>query len=97
MKKIIIFLIILLSCITLNAKIVRENNTFSNERTEKSTDTQTEYLWKDKNNNEYPIFISKRGACFVIRTSKKGNEYRYYLPKEIQETIRTELKWTKAQ
>ena len=93
MKKLLIFLTIILSCITLNAEVTRENNTFKVEKSTESTDTKTQYTWEDKEGNKYPIFISKKGACFIMRTSKKGNEYKYYLPKEIQETIRQELKW----
>lgn len=93
MKKLLLFFTIFLFCTTLNAEIVRENNTFKSERRTENTDTKTQYTWEDKDGNKYPIFISKKGACFVIRTSKKGNEYKYYLPKEVQETIRTELKW----
>lgn len=97
MKKLLLFFAILLSYTTVNAEIIRENNTFKSERKTENTNTKTQYTWEDKDGNKYPILISKRGACFVIKTSKKGNEYRYYLPKEIQETIRTELKWTEAQ
>ena len=93
MKKLLIFLTIILSCITLNAEVTRENNTFKVEKSTESTDTKTQYTWEDKEGNKYPIFISKKGACFIIRTSKKRNEYKYYLPKEVQETIRQELKW----
>lgn len=93
MKKLLLFFTIFLFCTTLNAEIVRENNTFRIERKAENTDTKTQYTWEDKDGNKYPIFISKKGACFVIRTSKKGNEYKYYLPKEVQETIRQELKW----
>jgi hypothetical protein len=45
---------------------------------------------------ENDIFISKKGACYIKRTSyKTGKEYKQYLPKEIQETIRKELKINK--
>ncbi len=58
----------------------------------KSNNTQTKYTWEDKQGNKYPIYITKRGACYVIRVSKKtGKEYKQYLPKDIQETIKKEL------
>ncbi len=66
MKKLLIFLTIILSYITLNAEVTRENNTFKVEKSTESTDTKTQYTWEDKEGNKYPIFISKKGACFII-------------------------------
>lgn len=64
-------------------------NTFEMVQTSQ-TNVQTPYTWKDKDGKTYPI--TKKGACYVKRISKKtGKEYKYYLPKEIQEQIRKEL------
>ena len=50
-----------------------------------------------ENRKEVKVFIiwprTVYERSFIMRTSKKGNEYKYYLPKEIQETIKQELKW----
>jgi len=71
------------------SKIVRENNTFKLEQT---TDVQTPYNWEDKNGDIYPIFITKKGGCYIIKTSKKtGKPYKYYLPKSVQVQINKEL------
>lgn len=93
MKKIILILAILLGSFTGYAEVKREGDTFKIEKTATtSTGTQTKYTWEDKEGNKYPIFITKKGACYVLRTSKKtGKEYKYYLPKDIQETIKKEL------
>lgn len=92
MKKIILCALLALFCITANAKVKREGNNFKVEQTSKASDTQTKYTWEDKEGNKYPIFITKKGACYVLRISKKtGKEYKYYLPKDIQETIKKEL------
>lgn len=92
MKKLILCILLALFCITANAEVKREGDTFKVEQTLKANDTQTKYTWEDKDGNKYPIFITKRGACYVLRTSKKtGKEYKYYLPKDIQETIKKEL------
>lgn len=92
MKKLILCILLALFCITANAEVKREGDTFKVEQTLKANDTQTKYTWEDKDGNKYPIFITKRGACYILRTSKKtGKEYKYYLPKDIQETIKKEL------
>ena len=92
MKKIILCLLLALFCITISAEVKREGNTFKVEQTTKESDTKTQYTWVDKDGNVYPVFITKRGACYIFRTSKKtGKEYKQYLPKNIQETIKQEL------
>ena len=92
MKKIILCLLLALFCITISAEVKREGNTFRVEQTTKESDTKTQYTWVDKDGNVYPVFITKRGACYIFRTSKKtGKEYKQYLPKNIQETIKQEL------
>ena len=92
MKKIILCILLALFCITISAEVKREGNTFKVEQTTKESDTKTQYTWVDKDGNIYPIFITKKGACYIFRTSKKtGKEYKQYLPKNIQETIKQEL------
>lgn len=92
MKKIILCILLALFCITISAEVKREGNTFKVEQTTKESDTKTQYTWVDKDGNVYPVFITKRGACYIFRTSKKtGKEYKQYLPKNIQETIKQEL------
>lgn len=82
----------MLFCINIHAEVKREGNTFKVEQTVKASDTQTKYTWEDKEGNKYPIFVTKKGACYVKKVSKKtGKEYKYYLPKDIQETIKREL------
>ena len=92
MKKIILCILLALFCITISAEVKREGNTFKVEQTTKESDTKTQYTWVDKDGNIYPIFITKKGACYIFRTSKKtGKEYKQYLPKNIQEIIKQEL------
>lgn len=63
---------------------------------EKSEGVKTGYTWKDSKGNAYDIYISKSGACYTIRTSKKtGKEYRAYLPKEASAEIAHELGYEK--
>jgi hypothetical protein len=92
MKKLILCILLALFCIASNAQVKREGNTFKVEQTSKSQDTKTKYTWEDKEGNKYPIFVTKNGACYVNRVSKKtGKEYKYYLPKDVQATIKKEL------
>ena len=92
MKYIITLLIVLTMSVIGYADIVRNGDTFKVETTSVNKDTKTKYTWEDKEGNKYPIFITKKGACYVLRVSKKtGKEYKYYLPKDIQETIKKEL------
>lgn len=106
MKKLLIILAVLLigavgtTCSAMTSKarsaseaheVVRNGNTFETVQSANS-DTVTPYNWKDKDGNVYPVYITKKGACYIKRISKKtGQEYKYYLPKEIQEQIRKEL------
>lgn len=93
MKKLILCILLALFSITSYAEVKREGDTFKVEQTAKASNTKTKYTWEDKKGNKYPIFVTKRGACYVLRVSKKtGKEYKYYLPKDIQETIKKEVK-----
>lgn len=75
------------------ADVVRDGDNFKVEKTTSvNQDTKTKYTWEDKEGNKYPIYITKKGACYVLRTSKKtGKEYKQYLPKEIRLQIAKEL------
>lgn len=92
MKYIIALLVALSMSVASYAGVVRHGNTFSVETTSVNQDTQTQFTWQDKDGNIYPIYITRKGTCYVIRISKKtGKEYKYYLPKDVQEAIRKEL------
>ena len=93
MKYIITLLVALSISAASYADVVRNEDTFKVEKTASvNQDTKTKYIWEDKEGNKYPIYITKKGACYILRISKKtGKEYKYYLPKEIQETIKQEL------
>ena len=94
MKRYIFCLLIaLFSIASYSQDVVKEGKTFKVQTTQTTSEQQTEYTWEDKKGVKYPIFISKKGACYIKRiSSKTGKEYQQYLPKEIQETIKKELK-----
>lgn len=92
MKKLFLGILLAFFSILGNAEVKKEGNTFIVEQTTKN-DTQTPYFWQDKKGTKYPIFISKRGACYIVKISKKtGKEYKHYLPKEIQNQIKQKKK-----
>lgn len=93
MKKFIFCLILAAFSLTSTAEVKRNGDTFKVENTTSvNQDTKTKYTWEDKEGNKYPIYITKKCACYIIKVSKKTDkEYKYYLPKDIQETIRKEL------
>lgn len=96
MKKILFILLLLLTVgTTINAQnYTREGNTFISSTGEhsKSEVIKTKFTWKDSKGNEYPVYMSKSGSCFVIKISKKtGKEYKNYLGPEISEQICKEL------
>lgn len=69
----------------------REGTNFTQVQSLKSsTDVQTIYTYQIKD-DVYPIWITKNGRCYIIRTSKNGNQYKQYLSKEICLQICQEL------
>lgn len=45
------------------------------------------------NGIDYPVYISERGALFIIRKNKTtGKEYRASLPKEAREELKRRMK-----
>jgi hypothetical protein len=91
MKKFIVGILLAFFCIASKAEIKREGNVFKVENTE-SQDTKTSFFWEDKDNNQYPIYITKKGACYVLKTSKKtGKQYKYYLPEQVKIVIQKNI------
>ena len=92
MKYIIALLVALSMSVASYAGVVRYGDTFLVETASVNQDTKTKYTWQDKDGNIYPIYITKKCACYVIRVSEKtGKEYKYYLPKEVRDAILKEL------
>ena len=93
MKKLLIMLVLLCVGLTSNAQnYTREGNTFVSTKSVKAEPVKTKFTWKDSKGNEYPVYISSKGSCFVIRVSSKtGKEYKSYLGPEISQQICKEL------
>lgn len=72
----------------------RSGNTFTSTKSvkAKAEPVKTKFTWKDNKGKEYPVYISAKGSCFVIKTSSKtGKEYKNYLGPEISSQICKEL------
>lgn len=68
MKKFIICLLLATFSLVSYAEVTRQGDTFKVEKSAStSNDIQTKYSWEDKEGNKYPIFITKKGACYVKR------------------------------
>lgn len=97
MKKFIICAVFALFC----SCAIAQDFTITNKvvKVEASQDIDTGYQYDTGKNDEngkiitLPIYATKSGACYVIKTSKKtGKQYRKYLGKEISAQIISELK-----
>jgi len=80
------------SICTINAQeVTREGKNFTQVQTVKqSSDKKTEYTYTIKDKT-YPVYITKNGRCYVIRTSKNGNDYKQYLDEQVARQICKEL------
>lgn len=92
MKKILIILALICATFTYAETVVERNgDTFVQTKTvTTSKDTQTKFTYEIKD-TKYPIFITKNGRCYIMRTSKNGNDYKMYLSEDIARQICKEL------
>jgi len=73
-------------------KVICKDKTFKIETTtDKAQYTKTDYFWEIKG-EKFPIYISKKGALFIIRKSKNNKEYKYYFPKNVQKLLKSKIK-----
>ena len=73
-------------------KFVKEN--VKPEVSEKTPDVLTKYTYEVKvkgEPHEFPVYITKNNACYIVRTSNRGKQYKEYLPKELAATIAQEM------
>jgi hypothetical protein len=64
--------------------VTRQGNVFiqDSSKTKKNPVTLTKYTYKTNDGKIYPIYMSSKGKCFIIRVSgKTGKQYKQYLPK----------------
>ena len=91
MKYIIALLVMLTLSISSYAGVVKEGNVYV-QKTTTVKGKETGVYYQDKDGIRYIIYVSPKGSLYIKKISKKtGREYKYYLPKDIQETIKREL------
>jgi hypothetical protein len=91
MKKLFILLMFLLPFACMAQDVVRNGKNFTKVSQSDTKEIQTEFTYTIKG-IVYPIFISKNGACYIKRISKKtGKEYKQYLGEEISREICKEI------
>ena len=90
-----LLLLVLAMGLAANAQTyTRNGNTFTSAKSVKAKvePVKTKFTWKDSKGKEYPVYISAKGSCYVIKTSSKtGKEYKNYLGPEISSQICKEL------
>lgn len=72
----------------------KEGNTYSStgRQVANSKPIATGCTWVDSKGNQYPIFMSNSGSCYVIKTSAKtGKEYKSYLKPDVSRDICAKL------
>ena len=90
-----LLLLVLAMGLAANAQTyTRSGNTFISSKGERSKaePVKTKFTWKDSKGNEYPVYISSKGSCFVIKgKDKNGKDKKTYLGPEISQQICKEL------
>ena len=91
MKYIIALLVALSISVASYADVVKEGNVYV-QKTTTVKEKETGVYYQDKDGIRYIIYVSPKGSLYIKKISKKtSREYKYYLPKEVQEAIRKEL------
>lgn len=100
MKKLLISVLVMLAIGANNSSsiaqsVVREGKTFKSVGTNRAAkDTLvTSFTFEDSKGNKYPIIINKgSGRCYCYKVSSKtGKPYKFYMKKEVSQTICKEL------
>jgi len=83
MKKLMIILLAAFVCFAGEAqqpvKKDKSGNYYADTSAGKTEAKNTGKTFTDGKGIKYPVLISKNGKLFVIKTSKTGNKYNYYL------------------
>lgn len=90
-----LLLLVLAMGLAANAQTyTRNGNTFTSVKSvkAKAEPVKTKFTWKDSKGKEYPVYISSKGSCYILKTSSKtGKEYKNYLGPEISQQICKEI------
>lgn len=94
MKKILLVIVgVALAFTSLTAQdYTKQGTVYSSKKDETPKEEKSGFTYQDKNGNQFDIYISKSGSCYIYRVSKKtGNPYKYYLGEEISKDICKQL------
>ena len=101
MKKAFLIVAMLATMSATNAQerksYTREGNVLTavitnNGRDVRANASQTKLEWRHTDGKTYPIWVvNSTGSTFIIVVSKKGNEYRKYLGREVSADICREI------
>jgi hypothetical protein len=94
MKKILLVIVgVALAFTSLTAQdYTKQGTVYSQKKDETPKEEKTGFTYQDKNGNQFDIYISKSGSCYIYRVSKKtSNPYKYYLGEEISKDICKQL------
>lgn len=86
--------ILAIACVANAQSYERQGNTFVSKsiHVSKTEPIKTKFTWKDSKGKDYPVYVSAKGSCYIIKTSSKtGKEYKNYLGSEISSQICKEL------
>lgn len=87
MKKILYTLLLTLS-MTATAQNYNASDFVDNKAKTEQTEQKTTMTYTDLKGVRYDVYRTKNGALYIKRISKKtGKEYKYYLPKAVQEAM----------
>lgn len=77
----------------MNAQSFTQNGTnFTQVSKSLSQGTKTKFTFTDSKGNKYPIYITEKGRCYVMKVSSKTNkEYKYYLKEDLSRQVCKEL------
>lgn len=72
----------------ISAQTWRGNTIVATQTTaKKAAAEKTPFTYQTADGKTYPVYISQRGSCFIIRVSKAGKEYKQYLGKDVSAEI----------
>ena len=85
MKKALLMIAILFATSSTFAQVTKDANGNYKSTKIAVTDTAakaTGKFYEDAAGKKYPLFVSAKGLLYCIIVSKKGNEYKKYMPKD---------------
>jgi Zn/Cd-binding protein ZinT len=84
MRQAIVALIVaVICCFSTSAKVTQQGTMFIQDTvqtTKQPKETKTAYTYKDSKGKTYPVYKGARGSYYIKKVSKKGKEYRQYIP-----------------